>query len=369
MTTHDFYMDIALNHARAMKGQTDPNPLVGCVIVNHNRIVGIGTHLQAGEPHAEIHALRMAGEQARGGTLYVTLEPCSHYGRTGPCAETIVHAGIEKVVIATLDPNPIVSGNGVAILKKADIDVEVGICEEKARKMNEVFHTFMVHKRPFITLKTGITMDGKIATHTAHSKWITSEEARKDVHQLRHQHMGVLTGINTVLKDNPALTARIPNGRNPLRIVMDSTLKIPLHYQLIQDQQAETWIFTTAKHDQEKRSALEALGIRIIVTANSHMVNPQEVVAYLGEQGISSLLLEAGGAVNAAFLEQQLIDKLILYMAPKLIGGKEAPTFLEGAGAKTMEEAIELTDITIETIGKDIKWTGYPMYKHSSLEQ
>ncbi|MFU0790521.1 bifunctional diaminohydroxyphosphoribosylaminopyrimidine deaminase/5-amino-6-(5-phosphoribosylamino)uracil reductase RibD [Cerasibacillus sp. JNUCC 74] len=365
MTTHEFYMDIALNHARTMKGQTDPNPLVGCVIVNHKRIVGIGTHLKAGEPHAEIHALRMAKEQARGGTLYVTLEPCSHHGRTGPCAEAIVNAGVKKVVIATLDPNPIVSGSGIAILKNAGIDVEIGIREREANKMNEVFNTFIVERRPFITLKTGITMDGKIATHTSHSKWITSDAARKDVHQLRHQHMAILTGINTVLKDNPALTARIPSGRNPIRIVMDSTLKIPLNYQLVQDQQAETWIFTTMNHDKEKRKALEALGITVIVTEDTSMVDPHQVVMYLGKEGVSSLLLEAGGAINAAFLEQQLIDKVILYMAPKLIGGKDAPTFLEGTGVETMKEAIELTDITIEKIGKDMKWAGYPMYKQN----
>lgn len=365
MTTHEFYMDIALNYARAMKGQTDPNPLVGCVIVNHKRIVGIGTHLKAGEPHAEIHALRMAKEQARGGTLYVTLEPCSHHGKTGPCAEAIVNAGVKKVVIATLDPNPIVSGSGVAILKNAGIEIEIGIRESEANKMNEVFNTFIVETRPFITLKTGITMDGKVATHASHSKWITSEVARKDVHQLRHQHMAILTGINTVLKDNPALTARIPSGRNPIRIVMDSTLKIPLNYQLVQDQQAETWIFTTMNHDKEKRKALEALGITVIVTEDTSMVDPRQVVSYLGKEGVSSLLLEAGGTINAAFLEQQLIDKVILYMAPKLIGGKDAPTFLEGTGVKTMEEAIELTDITIEKMGKDMKWTGYPIYKQN----
>lgn len=368
MTTDAFYMNIALNHALAMKGQTDPNPLVGCVIVHHSRIVGIGAHLKAGEAHAEIHALRMAGEQARGSTLYVTLEPCSHHGKTGPCAEAIVQAGVKKVIIATLDPNPMVCGNGASILKTAGIDVEIGVCGEEARKMNEVFNTFIEQKRPFITLKTGITMDGKVATHTAHSKWITSEEARKDVHQLRHEHVAILTGINTVLKDDPALTARIPNGRNPIRIVMDSTLKIPLHYQLIQDKQAETWIFTTSNHDIEKRNALEAEGIKVIVTNDSQVIDPCNIVTYLGEQGISSLLLEAGGTINAAFLERKLIDKFIIYMAPKVIGGKNAPTFLEGAGVETMEEAMELTDISVKKIGADIKWIGYPLYETRLLK-
>src|SRR5690625_4955496 len=173
MTSHEFYMDLALNNAQAMKGQTDPNPLVGAVIVNDNRIVGVGTHLKAGEPHAEIHALRMAGDLAKGGTMYVTLEPCSHKGRTGPCAEAIVHAGINQVIIATLDPNPKVSGNGVKILEKAGIEVIIGIREQESKKMNEVFNKFIVEKIPFITLKSGITLDGKVATHTLNSKWIT----------------------------------------------------------------------------------------------------------------------------------------------------------------------------------------------------
>ncbi|WP_200411656.1 bifunctional diaminohydroxyphosphoribosylaminopyrimidine deaminase/5-amino-6-(5-phosphoribosylamino)uracil reductase RibD [Virgibacillus salexigens] len=362
MTSHAVYMDIALNNARAMKGQTDPNPLVGSVIVNHNRIVGVGTHLKAGEPHAEIHALRMAGEQARGGTIYVTLEPCSHHGRTGPCAEAIVKAGIKTAVIATLDPNPIVSGNGVAILEDAGIKVIVGIRQAEAGKINEVFNTFITKRRPFITLKSGITLDGKVASHTLSSKWVTSEEARADVHQLRHEHMAILTGINTVLKDNPALTARIPNGRNPLRIVMDSTLKIPLDYQLIQDKQAGTWIFTTENYDKQKRKELESLGIIVIPTEGTNTVDPRKVITYLGQHGISSLLIEAGGAINASFIEHSLIDKMILYMAPKLIGGKHAPSFLEGTGINEMHDAIELSETEIQPIGKDFKWTGYPIY-------
>src|SRR5690625_2016396 len=203
MTNHAYYMDLALKNAMAMKGQTDPNPLVGAVIVNDNRIVGIGTHLKAGEAYAEIHAIQMAGEMAKGGTIYVTLEPCSHHGKTGPCAEAIVRAGVKKVIIATLDPNPLVSGNGVSILKDAGIEVIVGIRKEAAEKMNEVFNTFIVKKRPFITLKSGITLDGKVATKTFHSKWITSEVAREDVHILRNENMAILVGINTVMKDNP----------------------------------------------------------------------------------------------------------------------------------------------------------------------
>ncbi|WP_156856656.1 bifunctional diaminohydroxyphosphoribosylaminopyrimidine deaminase/5-amino-6-(5-phosphoribosylamino)uracil reductase RibD [Oceanobacillus sp. AG] len=362
MTNHEFYMDLALTNARAMKGQTDPNPLVGSVIVNDNRIVGVGTHLKAGEPHAEIHALRMAGELAHGSTIYVTLEPCSHHGRTGPCAEAIVQAGIKKAVIATLDPNPVVSGSGVKILKDAGVEVITGVREKEARQMNEVFNKFIVEKRPFLTLKAGITLDGKVATHTFDSKWITSEEARVDVHHLRNENMGILAGINTVLEDNPALTTRIPNGRNPVRIVLDSTLKIPLDYQLVTDNEAETWIFTSRAHDETKKKELEQAGVRVFVTNRENTVDPHEVVERLGEEGISSVMIEGGGNIHASFLENQLIDKVVLYIAPKLVGGKDAPTFLEGTGVKLMKDAVELNDAAFIPVGKDLKYIGYPTY-------
>lgn len=362
MTNHEFYMDLALTNAQAMKGQTDPNPLVGSVIVNDNRIVGVGTHLKAGEPHAEIHALRMAGDLAYGGTIYVTLEPCSHQGRTGPCAEAIVQAGIKKAVIATLDPNPVVSGSGVKILKDAGVEVVIGIREKEARQMNEVFNKFIVEKKPFLTLKAGITLDGKVATHTFDSKWITSEEARVDVHHLRNENMGIMVGINTVLEDDPALTTRIPNGRNPVRIVLDSTLKIPLHYQLVTDKEAETWIFTSCAYDETKKKALEQAGVRVYVTNSENTVDPHEVVERLGEEGISSVMIEGGGNIHASFLENQLIDKVVLYIAPKLVGGKDAPTFLEGTGVKLMKDAVELNDATFTPVGKDLKYIGYPTY-------
>ncbi|WP_042220623.1 bifunctional diaminohydroxyphosphoribosylaminopyrimidine deaminase/5-amino-6-(5-phosphoribosylamino)uracil reductase RibD [Oceanobacillus manasiensis] len=365
MTDHAHFMEMALNQAKAMKGQTDPNPLVGSVIVNGSRIVGIGSHLKAGEPHAEIHALRMAGEHAEGATMYVTLEPCSHHGRTGPCAEAIVKAGIAKVVIATLDPNPVVSGNGVAILEKAGIEVVTGICEQASIQMNEVFNKYIVAQRPFVTMKVGATLDGKVATHALSSKWITSEEARTDVHRLRHENMAILTGINTVLQDDPALTARIPNGKNPIRIVLDSTLKIPLDHQLVADHLAETWVFTTSRYNKKKRGLLEARGVRIILLEGDFLQG-EDVLNYLGENGISSLLIEAGATINATFMEHQLVDKLIVYMAPKLVGGQNAPSFLGGTGVEKMQDATDLKDLQVETIGKDLKITGYPAYSRKN---
>lgn len=363
MTTDQFYMQVALDNASAMKGQTDPNPLVGSVIVNDNRIVGMGTHLKAGEPHAEIHAIRMAGELAQEGTIYVTLEPCSHTGQTGPCARAIVDAGIKKVVIATLDPNPLVAGNGVKILKDAGIEVLVGVLEEESRTMNEVFNKFIVEQQPFLTMKAGSTLDGKIATHTADSKWITSAEARHDVHMLRNQHMGILVGVNTVIEDDPELTTRIPNGRNPIRIIMDSTLRIPLDAKVITDGQAPTWIFTANEVNEQVKQQLESLGILVFTTSGESRVNPLDVVRILGEHNISSVLLEGGGTIHAAFLEQQLVDKVEIYMAPKLVGGVNAPTFLEGGGVDLMKDAVDLEHLEITKIGKDFKFTGYPRYK------
>ncbi len=361
-------MNLALENARAMKGQTDPNPLVGSVIINENRIVGIGTHLKAGEPHAEIHAIRMAGEKARGGTIYVTLEPCSHFGRTGPCAIAIVEAGIKKVVIATLDPNPVVSGNGVKILEDAGIEVVVGVMEEKSRKMNEVFNKFIVEQKPFVTMKAGSTLDGKIATHTADSKWITSAEARNDVHVLRNENMAILVGVNTVIEDDPELTTRIPNGRNPIRIILDSTLRIPLDSKVVTDGQAETWIFTANQYNKDAKKSLEERGISIYHTSGIKQVDPNDVVRILGEKLISSVLIEGGGSIHAAFLENQLVDKVEIYIAPKLVGGSQAPTFLEGTGIELMRDAVDLEDLQITQIGNDFKFTGYPKYTKKQAE-
>ncbi|MCK6255820.1 bifunctional diaminohydroxyphosphoribosylaminopyrimidine deaminase/5-amino-6-(5-phosphoribosylamino)uracil reductase RibD [Fictibacillus sp. KIGAM418] len=364
MANHEFYMRLALDNARAMKGQTDPNPMVGAVIVNDNRIVGIGSHLKPGEPHAEIHAIRMAGEKTVGGTIYVTLEPCSHHGRTGPCAEAIVKAGLKKVVIASLDPNPLVSGRGVAILKEAGIEVITGVLERESQNMNEVFNKFIVQKRPFVTTKSAVTLDGKISTYTSDSKWITSEEARTDVHNIRNENMAILVGVNTVIKDDPELTTRIPNGRNPIRVILDSTLRIPLESKVVQDGKAESWIFTTERASEEKIKELENAGVSVFVTKSpGDQVSPVEVVDLLGEQLVSSLMIEGGGAVIAAFLQHQLVDKVVVYMAPKLVGGSHAPTFLEGTGIEKMSDAVELRDLSVEQTGNDFKFTGYPVYQ------
>lgn len=357
-SVHEKYMRLALENARAAKGQTAPNPLVGSVIVNDGRIVGIGAHLKPGEPHAEIHALRMAGEHAKGGTIYVTLEPCSHHGRTGPCAEAVVKAGLARVVVAAPDPNPLVAGRGIKILRDAGIEVIEGVLREESERLNEVFNRYIVSKRPFVTVKSATTLDGKIATRTNSSRWITSAEAREDVHQLRHESGAILVGVQTILHDDSQLNTRLPNGRNPLRVVLDSTLRIPEDARVVTDGEAPTWIFTGANADAAKRERLEAAGVRVIETSGER-VNLEHVLDALGESEISSLLVEGGGQVIASFVEQGLADKLVLYMAPKLVGGKDAPTFIEGLGIADMNDAVGLTGLTVEQLGPDLKFEAY----------
>lgn len=355
---HEKYMRLALENARAAKGQTAPNPLVGSVIVNDGRIVGIGAHLKPGEPHAEIHALRMAGDHAKGGTIYVTLEPCSHHGRTGPCAEAVVKAGLSRVVVAAPDPNPLVAGRGIKILRDAGIEVIEGVLREESEQLNEVFNRYIVSKRPFVTVKSATTLDGKIATRTNSSRWITSAEAREDVHKLRHESGAILVGVQTILHDDSQLNTRLPNGRNPLRVVLDSTLRIPEDARVVTDGEAPTWIFTGSNADAAKRERLEAAGVRVIGTSGER-VNLEQVLDTLGESEISSLLVEGGGQVIASFVEQGLADKLVLYMAPKLVGGKDAPTFIEGLGIADMNEAVGLTGLRVEQLGPDLKFEAY----------
>lgn len=359
LSIHEKYMRLALENARAAKGQTAPNPLVGSVIVNEGRIVGIGAHLKPGEPHAEIHALRMAGEHARGGTIYVTLEPCSHHGRTGPCAEAVVQAGLARVVVAAPDPNPLVAGRGIKILRDAGIEVIEGVLREESERLNEVFNRYIVSKRPFVTVKSATTLDGKIATRTSSSRWITSAEAREDVHRLRHESGAILVGVQTILHDDSQLNTRLPDGRNPLRVILDTTLRLPEDARVVTDGEAPTWIFTGPSPDPDKRARLEAAGVRVFETTGGERVNLEQVLDTLGASEISSLLVEGGGQVNASFVEQGLADKLVLYVAPKLVGGQGAPTFLEGLGVAEMGEAVELDGLRVEQLGPDLKLEAY----------
>ncbi len=355
------FMRVALNLARNAIGRTSPNPLVGAVIVREGRIVGAGWHRKAGTPHAEIHALNMAGDLAKGATLYVTLEPCSHYGRTGPCAEAVVKAGIKRVVIGMGDPNPKVAGKGIAILKRAGIEVRCGVLEDEARALNEVFLKWIATQKPFVVLKTAMSLDGKIATHTGKSQWITGEAARRRVHEYRDTYDGILVGIGTVLADNPSLTARLPDGqgKNPVRIVVDSKARTPLDAKLVTDGAALTIIAVTAKAPQERVQALKDKGVAIMVAGDGEQVDMDLLMRKLGEMEICSVFVEGGGQVNFSLLKAGLVDKVHAFIAPKLIGGREALTPVEGEGFAELTEAVELERTTVETIGQDILLTGY----------
>ena len=357
--TDTYYMQEALRIAANAGGRTSPNPLVGAVIVKDGRIIAEGWHRQAGTPHAEIHALNMAGDLAKGATLYVTLEPCSHFGRTSPCTNAIVDAGIKRVVAAMSDPNPKVAGRGFQILKDSGVEVEVGLCEDEARKLNEIFLKWITTGKPFVTLKTAMSLDGKIAAVTGQSKWITSEASRQRVHRLRDAHDAIMVGIETVLKDNPLLTTRIDNGKSPVRIVVDSKARTPIISNVVTNQQAKTIIAVTGNAPKERVNALEKSGIEVLTAGNGERVDLNILMNELAEREITSVLLEGGGTLNFAMLEAGLVDKVCAFIAPKIIGGRNALTSVEGDGFENLNDAIKLRDITTEMIDNDILITGY----------
>ncbi|WP_272899157.1 bifunctional diaminohydroxyphosphoribosylaminopyrimidine deaminase/5-amino-6-(5-phosphoribosylamino)uracil reductase RibD [Caldalkalibacillus salinus] len=358
---HLKYMSLALDLAAAQRGQTSPNPMVGAVIVKDHQIVGMGAHLRAGEAHAEVHALNMAGDKAQDSTMYVTLEPCSHFGRTPPCADQVIEAGIRKVFVATLDPNPLVAGRGINKLEEAGIDVNVGLLGQEATDLNEAFNYYILHKRPYVTLKTATTLDGKIATVTGESQWITNEASRADVHILRHEHDAILVGVQTVVKDDPQLTTRIQGeqGHHPTRVILDSALSVPIEARILDTSVAPTWIFTTDRADAMKKQHLEARGVKVITVGDGPRVSLDHVLNQLGEQKVTSLLVEGGGAVNATFLKEHHVHRMVQYIAPKLIGGNEAPTPFRGTGMIHLADALVIENIKVEQLGDDIKVTGH----------
>ncbi|AIF43091.1 bifunctional diaminohydroxyphosphoribosylaminopyrimidine deaminase/5-amino-6-(5-phosphoribosylamino)uracil reductase RibD [Virgibacillus sp. SK37] len=357
------YMKLALSLAIAAKGQTSPNPLVGAVIVKDGSIVGTGTHLKAGTPHAEIHAIQAAGEQAFGADIYVTLEPCSHFGRTAPCADAIIQAGIRRVIIASLDPNPLVAGKGIKKLKEAGIEVHTGLLKKEAEELNEPFFHFIKKQQPFVTIKAATSLDGKIAASTGDSKWITSPESRRDVHQLRHEHDAILVGIHTIIQDNPRLTTRLPQGgKNPIRIILDTHLRISLEANVLTDQAVKTIIYTGNEADPDKVRKISNEFVEVVPLL-SHDISIDEVLADLGNRNVMTVLVEGGSEIHASFVEDSAFQQLILYMAPKIIGGKHAVPFIGGNGAPLVEQAKELEFIEMKQIGTDVKITARPRRK------
>ncbi len=358
------YMRLALSLAQAAKGQTGANPLVGAVVVNGGHIVGMGAHLRLGEAHAEVNALNMAGHHAENSTVYVSLEPCSHFGRTPPCANRLIQDRVKRVVIATLDPNPRVAGNGVRLLREAGIKVEVGMLQEEAMQMNEMFHKYITTGLPFVTLKAAMTLDGKIATVTGHSRWISGVASRKEVHRYRHEYQAIMVGIGTVLSDDPELTTRMEiEGIHPIRVIVDSKLSTPLYVRVVRDGNAQTIILTTLGNDPNKIDALTQAGVKVIEVNQGERVDVRLALTKLAELGISSILLEGGATLAGTMLEHRLIDKMILYIAPKIVGGHDAPQVLNMNGVPTMNEAITFRHISYEQIDGDLRFIGYPQYE------
>jgi len=357
------YMKRALDLAKKGMGYTNPNPMVGAVIVKDDKIIGEGYHQLYGSHHAEVNAFKNATEDVAGATMYVTLEPCSHYGKTPPCANAIVEKRIKKVVIGLKDPNPLVAGKGIEILRNNDIEVVTGVLEEEGRKLNEIFLKYITTKLPFCILKTAMTLDGKIATHTGDSKWITNELSRAYVHHLRHRVSGIMAGIGTLLADDPMLNTRLIDceGKDPHRIIVDSKTRLPLEARILNmESTARTIVATTEEADKEKIKQLNNKGVEIIITPlNNGRVDLNYLMKELGQRKIDSILLEGGGSLNYSALEAGIVDKMLAFIAPKIIGGNEAKTPVEGKGLAYMKDAILLQDIEVQHFNNDIMIEGY----------
>ncbi|MCM8765761.1 MAG: bifunctional diaminohydroxyphosphoribosylaminopyrimidine deaminase/5-amino-6-(5-phosphoribosylamino)uracil reductase RibD [Candidatus Omnitrophica bacterium] len=355
-------MSIVLSLAKKAKGFTNPNPMVGCVIVKEGEIVGKGFHKRAGLPHAEIEALRKAKEKAKGAFLYVNLEPCSHYGRTPPCTKAIISAGIKKVFTAMIDPNPLNNGKGIRELEEHGIEVEVGILEEEAKKVNEVFIKYITQKIPFITVKVAQTLDGKIATRTGESQWITSEKSREFAKRLRAEVDAVMVGLNTVREDDPLLNPnfRFQNSKLYYKIILDSKLRIPLEARIFSQDSIGKVIIATTKYAPKRRiSQLQKKAEVLIVREKRGKVDLRELMKELARREIAHVLIEGGGETIASALEAKLVDRVYFFISPRIIGGREAITSVEGEGVEKLSKAIQLKEIEIKRIGEEILISGY----------
>lgn len=345
-----------LELARQAIGQTAPNPMVGSVVVQNGEIVGEGFHPGAGQPHAEVFALRAAGDRARGATLYVNLEPCNHYGRTPPCSEAVIQADIARVVVGMVDPDPRVSGGGIARLREAGVEVAVGIEEMACRELNEAFIHRVTHQQPFGIFKYAMTLDGKIATPTGHSAWVTAPAARRLVHELRSHCDAVIVGGNTVRRDDPQLTTHGVTAHNPLRVVMSRTLDLPLTAKLWQVAEAPTLVFTKTGANPKVQADLRAQGVEVVeLTA----LKPSIVMADLYQRGLLSVLWECGGELAAQAIGDRCIQKVLAFIAPKLIGGTTAYSPLGDLGLTQMTEALVLERMRWQTVGTDLLVEGY----------
>ena len=360
--TDEKYMRQSLELARRGRGRTSPNTVVGAVIVKDDKVIGRGWHQKAGTAHAEIHAIADAGDETRNATIYVTLEPCCHFGRTGPCTEAIIAAGIQRVVVAMTDPNPLVAGCGIETLRQRGIHVDTGVLATEAASLNAPFIKWITCKLPFVTLKNGISLDGKIATRTGDSRWITGETSRLEVHRLRDAADAIITGVGTVLADDPELTTRLPEGgKSPVRVVVDSLARTPLSAKLVNDGKASTIIAISNKAPEERVAALKTKNIEILSLPEESdgRLNLGALLRILGERCLTHVMVEAGGTLNSSFLFGNYVDKVVMFVAPKIIGGAGAPGPYGGTGCDRLAEAVELEDVIVQHTGDDLMIEGW----------
>lgn len=349
------YMKRAIQLAKKGQGFTNPNPMVGAVIVKDGRIIGEGYHKKYKELHAERNAIASLKEDAKGSTMYVTLEPCCHYGKTPPCTEAIIENGISKVVIGSRDPNPLVAGKGVKILKEHGIEVVCDFLKEECDKLNPVFFHYIITKKPYVTMKYAMTCDGKIATKNNDSKWITGEISRNEVHKMRHNNMGIVAGIGTVLADNPMLNVRIEGLKSPIRIICDSNLRIPMESEIVKTANKYKTIIAYVNGDSDKINALEEEGLILQkFSSKDGKVDLNELMCYLGEQNIDSIFVEGGANLNDSFMREGLVNRLEVFVAPKVFGGANARSPIEGMGVEYVSEAKEFSLENVRRIDEDI---------------
>lgn len=345
----------AVELAKLGIGKVNPNPLVGAVIVKEGRIIGEGYHAKYGELHAERHAFSRLTEEAEGAEMYVTLEPCCHYGKQPPCTQAIIEHGIKKVFVGSDDPNALVAGKGVQALREAGVEVVTQVMKEECDALNPVFFHFITTKTPYVLMKYAMTMDGKIACDTGKSQWITGEEARSHVQETRDALMGIMVGIQTIISDNPRLTCRIPGGRNPIRIICDSHLRIPMEAEVVQTAKKMKTVVATVSSEQEKISALGEAGVKVLITDSADgKVDLQDLMQKLGQEKIDSILLEGGETLNQSALQSGIVNHIQIYLAPKIFGGTGKYTPVSGIGVKEPDEAYLLINRKIGIFGEDI---------------
>lgn len=356
------YMRLALQLAARGEGWTPPNPMVGAVIVKDGRIIGQGWHERYDELHAERNALRACTEDPAGATMYVTLEPCCHHGKQPPCTDAVLEAGIARVVVGSADPNPLVAGRGIEILRTHGIEVTEGVLRAECDALNRIFMHYITTRRPFVSMKYAMTMDGKIATYTGASRWVTGEAARQHVQAQRHRFRGIMIGVGTVLSDDPLLTCRIPGGQNPIRIICDTQLRTPLDAKVVTSAHEVPTILATCCEDPERHAPYLAAGCRVLCvpetsrTRSDHhpRLDLTALMSILGAEGIDSILLEGGGTLNWAALECGIVQQVQCYIAPKLFGGETAKTPVEGIGVATPDICFRLTNRRFTELGDDI---------------